>query len=249
MPYYIAPRPNSGLQTGLDVDGDGQVGRARDAQGYGRFAGQRGMLLLSRHPFAQADLQDFSSLLWSEIPNNRSADPPELAAIQRLATVAHIQIPVLIQETPVTIISFHATPPVFDGPEDRNGRRNADEIDFWTSQLAEVPRPFVILANTNADPNDGEGLKDPIRNMLAHPALQDPKPASLGAKTQRDPTHQGNPAFDTVDWPDDGPGNLRVSYALPSSDLGLDSAGVNWSVTDDNSASHHRLVWVDVTLP
>ena len=30
----------------------------------------------------------------------------------------------------------HPTPPVFDGPEDRNGRRNHDEIRFWADYIS-----------------------------------------------------------------------------------------------------------------
>jgi hypothetical protein len=49
-PIRIASRmpPNSGLATGRDMDGDGRAGTPRDAQGYGEFAGQGGMALLSR---------------------------------------------------------------------------------------------------------------------------------------------------------------------------------------------------------
>ena len=31
----------------------------------------------------------------------------------------------------VHFLVSHPTPPVFDGPEDRNGPRNYDEIRFW----------------------------------------------------------------------------------------------------------------------
>ena len=37
MPHAFAFRPNTGLATGLDLDGDGKMNGARDAQGYGRF--------------------------------------------------------------------------------------------------------------------------------------------------------------------------------------------------------------------
>jgi len=33
-------------------------------------------------------------------------------------------------------------------------------------------------------------------------------------------THTGNPEFDTADFADSTPGNLRVDYVLPSNDLG-----------------------------
>ncbi len=49
-PHHLALRPNTGVATGLDLDGNGRTGEARDAQGYGRFAGSAGMAILSRYP-------------------------------------------------------------------------------------------------------------------------------------------------------------------------------------------------------
>ena len=36
---------------------------------------------------------------------------------------------------PLHLLISHPTPPAFDGPEDRNGRRNHDEIRFWSDYL------------------------------------------------------------------------------------------------------------------
>lgn len=49
-PFMFARTPNAGLATGYDIDGDGRTGDARDAQGYGRFAGDGGLAILSRFP-------------------------------------------------------------------------------------------------------------------------------------------------------------------------------------------------------
>ena len=49
-PHRFALRPNTGLQTGFDVDGNGRIGDPRDAQGFGLFSGQGGMAILSRWP-------------------------------------------------------------------------------------------------------------------------------------------------------------------------------------------------------
>ena len=35
----------------------------------------------------------------------------------------------------VHFLVSHPTPPVFDGPEDRNGTRNFDEIRFWADYV------------------------------------------------------------------------------------------------------------------
>ena len=62
---------------------------------------------------------------------------------------------------------------------------------------------------------------------------------------------QGDPALDTADFSERGPGNLRVDYVLPSRQLTIAAAGVYWPASDDPGyplvqASDHRLVWVDV---
>ncbi|MFN7599368.1 MAG: endonuclease/exonuclease/phosphatase family protein, partial [Cereibacter sp.] len=63
-PHRFALRPNTGYATGLDMDGDGRLGGPRDAQGYGRFAGQGGMAVLSRLSIDPAGVRDLSGLLW-----------------------------------------------------------------------------------------------------------------------------------------------------------------------------------------
>ncbi|MFV2033980.1 MAG: endonuclease/exonuclease/phosphatase family protein, partial [Halocynthiibacter sp.] len=169
-PYLFARQPNSGISTGIDMDGDGRLGRARDAQGYGQFAGQRGMALLSRYPIAEG-ARDFSTMLWRDLPGallpTRNGAPfpsPEAQAVQRLSSVAHWEVPVLLPGGGLLrLLAWHATPPVFDGPEDMNGRRNHDEAAFWQlyleGKLDVLPPdgPFLLLGDANLDPIDGNG--------------------------------------------------------------------------------------------
>ena len=145
MPHLAAPRPNTGVASGVDIDGNGRIGGPGDAQSYGTFAGQRGLLLLSRLPFNAQD----SQVLWANVPQTRSPDPPEIARVQRLAYVALLQTSITWRQHSISLLTFHASPPVFDGPEDRNGRRNADEITYAEALVDQLPRPLVLLANTN----------------------------------------------------------------------------------------------------
>ena len=251
MQNLLAPRPNTGVATGVDIDGNGQIGGPGDAQSYGIFAGQRGLLLLSRLPFDVQNSQDHSQVLWAEVPQTQSTDPPEIAKVQRLAYVAMLQTSITWQQYPISLLTFHASPPVFDGPEDRNGRRNADEIAYAAALIDQLPTPFVLLANTNLDPFDGEGHNEVMRQLLAHPKLQDPTPASPGGQASANPRHRGPAQLDTVDWPDPRPGNLRVNYILPSRDFALHNGRVHWPTKDfpDPHGNSHRLVWQDVSLP
>ena len=46
-------------------------------------------------------------------------------------------------------------------------------------------------------------------------------------------THESDPAFDTADFADTAPGNLRADYVLPSRNLRIVDAAVFWPVRSD----------------
>jgi Endonuclease/Exonuclease/phosphatase family len=272
-PYAFARRPNTGWATGLDMDGDGRLGTPRDAQGFGYYAGQGGLAVLSRLPFDEAGLQDFSALLWRDFPEallpthaDGAPFPSEDAlAAQRLSHTAHWSLPVTLPKGPLTLLISQATPPVFDGEEDRNGKRNHDENALWLhhieGRLGTPPAgPFILVFGANLDPADGTGRRAIMKRLLAHPKLQDPRPESEGAALEATPAHLGDPALDTADWSEPtndtvGPGNMRVDFVLPSADINVTNAGVYWPARPSSghalalAASRHRLVWVDIKLP
>ena len=264
-PYQYASLPNTGMQTGIDLDGDGYLGDARDGQGYGRFSGDGGMAILSRFPIEA--VRDLSATLWKDVQGatlpTKDGNPfPSAQAreIQRLSTTAHWIVPMTLPGgSRLTLLALSATPPVFDGDEDRNGLQNRDELLLFENIIAaEVPARFVVIGNANLDPSDGQGFTSAMTHFLANPAIQDPEPASMGGQIAANPTHRGNPANDTADWDDDVPRNLRVSYVLPSMDWQVKDSGVFWPAPDDPDAAllgddglaagPHRLVWVDLAL-
>lgn len=261
-PHRLALKPNSGMMTDLDLDGDGRLGGPGDAQGYGKFTGQSGMAILSRYPIDQAEVQDFSTQLWRNLPGARlpardGVPFPSQAAqdIQRLSSAGHWVVPIETPAGRIHLLTSQAGPPVFDGPEDRNGLRNRDENRFWTLFLdgALGPAPqerFVLLGGTNLDPWDSDGYSEVVQALLDDPRLQDPRPTSDGAAEAPDQGHRSPNATDTVDW--DGVGRLRVDYVLPSRDWAVQAAGVYWPAEGEDghdtalNASRHRLVWVDL---
>lgn len=254
-PHLFALPPNTGVPTGLDLDGNGRLGEPRDAQGYGQFRGQGGMAILSRHPLGEA--REFSTFLWRDLPDPIIPEgfyADEALAVQRLSTTAHWDVPVLVEGRALHLLTWHASPPVFDGPEDRNGRRNHDEAAFWLRYLdGDLPQPgpegaFVLLGGANLDPVDGDGRPGAIAALLNHPRLNDPMPRSEGGAAAANAGQRGDPALDTAVFSADGPGNLRVDYVLPSRELTVKDAGVHWPTGDETvaTASRHRLVWVDV---
>ena len=237
-PYRFSLPGNAGLMTDLDLDGDGKLRGPGDAQGFGGFFGEGGMAILSRYPIMYEQVRDFTAFLWKDLPgallpqiDGNPFPSAEAQAIQRLSSNGHWVVPVDIPQIGrIHLLTFHATPPVFDGPEDQNGRRNHDEVLFWSNYLNGAFGPpvkdrFVLLGDANLDPNNGDGRGTAIRMLLAHPVFQDPLP--------------GQP---TVIWPQTGP--MRVDYVLPSADWQVLDAGV--TPLTDQSASRHGLVWTRV---
>jgi hypothetical protein len=194
-----------------------------------------------------------------------------------------------INGTLVHALVSHPTPPVFDGPEDRNGKRNYDEIRFWkdyvngatyiyddkgaTGGLA-VGSAFVIMGDQNADPAAGDaytmnGVRA-IDQLLMDPLINDGaghRPTNNGGSlAEQSPATAGDPEFDTADFNNSGPGNLRADYVLPSvNGLTPIDGSVFWLRPEDPlygltgrfntpnlyagfPTSDHRMTSVDVTV-
>lgn len=245
MPHQFAAQPNSGMATGLDMDGDGRAGRARDAQGYGSFTGQSGMAILSRLPITGTT--DHTPTLWRELPGHRMPDSPH-ADIQRLSSTAHWDVALQTPAGPLHLLALSATPPAF---EPRNIPRNHDELTFWLHHLPDAP--FAIIGNLNLDPVDGDGDATALTALLQ--ITQDPQPRGAFQPPQTGPNadHKGDPALDTAEY-DRPPGNLRLDYILPAQPLTVTDAGILWPGPDDplaetaTLASHRKLVWLDLDL-
>lgn len=283
-PHAFAAPVNAGEPSRRDLDGDGRTMGPGDAWGWGRFPGQGGMALLSRLPLDAAAARTFRLLPWRDLPGaalpvRPDGSPfPDAAARDalRLSSRSHWDVAaVLPGGRRLHLLAANPTPPLFDGPEGLNRRRNAAEIGFWAAYLdgtafaddagttaALADGPAVVLGNLNLDPADGRGERGAIAALLAHPRLRDQRPASPGAAAAANPGQAGDPALDTADWrdddprdgPDNGPGNLRVDYVLPTADLAVTGAGVVWPAPGTPlaaaaAATAHRLVWVDLALP
>ena len=219
---------------------------------------------VSRFPIDARNAKDYSKILWKDFPDANL--PNAASAALRLSSTGHWDVPVLVPgKAPLHFLAYHAMTPVFDGPKDENGWRNHDENRFWQDYLDKigVDTRFVLLGDANLDPNDGEGHKQAITDLLQHPMLQDPEPRSNGAieaariQAGVNGFQKGDPALDTADWRDvNGPGNLRVDYVLPSANFDVLRSGVFWPATGeplaeilqnrDPDRSWHGLVWVDI---
>ncbi len=314
-PYsYIAPS-NTGIASGFDLNNNGAVvttpgasGYGDDSFGFGNFPGQFGMLLLSKYEIDTANIRTFQNFLWKDMPGNLlTNDPtvdnpatttvnenlgsfysPEEIAVLRLSSKSHWDVPIKIGNQTIHVLASHPTPPVFDGTEDRNGKRNYDEIRFWSDYITPGKgdyiyddkgkkgglasgSSFVIMGDENADPQDGDSYNQAILQLLQNPNINtNVIPTSLGAVQQStlqggaNANHKGNPAFDTADFADTTPGNLRSDYVLPSTDLKIANSAVFWPVNTDSNfplvgtfnsslpggfpSSDHRLVFTDIQI-
>ena len=291
--WYVAPS-NTGIASGFDLDNSGGVGGPNDAFGFGFFEGQFGMAVYSVYPIDMTAIRTFQLFLWIDMPGAMLPDDPSTPEpadwyspaeldVFRLSSKSHWDVPVMIGDKTVHFLVSHPTPPVFDGPEDRNGTRNSDEIRFWADYI--IPSRsayvyddngvygglpsgdmFVIAGDQNADPLDGDSSPGAAQQLLEHPLVNTKvTPDSEGGREQSalqggaNATHLSDPAFDTADFSDFAPGNLRADYVLPRKNLLIRDAGVFWPLSSDPlfplvgtfpfPSSDHRLVWIDVRVP
>jgi endonuclease/exonuclease/phosphatase family metal-dependent hydrolase len=274
-PYLYAAPSNTGIPSGQDLNNDGQVAGpdqvgdrtyGEDSFGFGLYPGQFATILLSRYPIRGDEARTFQLFRWSALPGNHIPSDfysPEEVEILRLSSKSHWDVPVEIGPTTLHLWISHPTPPVYDGPEDRNGRRNYDEVAFWLAYLDGEPAlvddagltggwtggsggddPFLIVGDLNADTEKGDAFevdgKRAIERLLDDPRLEDTAPFlhSTGALVERareatEPEHAGAP-----DFPERATavflGGMRIDYLLPSRDLGVEAGGVFWPSPDED---------------
>lgn len=259
MPGVYSAAVNTGVSSGLDLNANGQLNDPEDAWGFGRFPGQYGMAVLTRFEIDHAQVHSLQTLPWSALPGAMIPRLPdsgrEYYAVDtwkqlRLASKSFWDVPVKTPLGTLHVLASHPTPPAFDGPEDRNGCRNHDEIkliehyinraDFLIDDTGaraglQPADLFVVLGDLNSDPQDGDSRSAAIIDLLNHPRMaRYPPPRSAGAvlaaQTQAgaNRSHRGAPAEDTGDFNDRQVGNLRIDYALPSKDFRVVASGVFW---------------------
>ncbi|QRR04173.1 endonuclease/exonuclease/phosphatase family protein [Dyadobacter sandarakinus] len=276
-PYYFYSTVNTGQPSPYDLDNNGKAEQfGADAWGFGMYPGQYGMMLLSKYPIDLNHVRTFQHFKWKDMPgalkttkaNGSDWYEPEAWAAFPLSSKSHWDVPVTVHGKTIHILASHPTPPSFDGPEDRNGKRNHDEIRFWRDYISEhlssyiyddegktgglaANAPFVIMGDQNASPDEGNAISAGIKTLLAHPKVNsDFTPESKGGAehTPANAFAKNHTAF----W------RMRADYVLPSR-LGFKviDSGVFWPekgqymadlVEKREASSDHRMVWVKVEL-
>ena len=276
FPYFYQASVNTGVKTPFDLNNDKKITIPSDTYGFGHFPGHFGMVLLSKYPIDEKNIRTFQNFKWKDMPNALQPFDPETKkpwysaeAWQglRLSSKSHWDVPVTVNGKRIHILASHPTPPVFDGAEDRNGKRNHDEIRFWRDYISNegnhyiyddnnvkgglsANSTFIILGDLNASATEGDAINSSIKALLDHPKTQDVMPSSIGGQTHSvdNPLAKHHTAY----W------RMRADYVLPStSGFSIINASVFWPeksselyrlIKDRNASSDHRLVWIDAKI-
>jgi hypothetical protein len=156
--YYVAP-VNTGVPSGYDFNNNGRTTDPDDAFGFGTFAGQYGMVLLSKHKIMEHQVRSFQKFRWKDMPGALLPSDPndtdgdgdtssyynaDELEVFRLSSKSHWDVPVVVPGVGIVhVLASHPTPPVFDdgtagvndNVADWNGLRNHDEIRFWADYV------------------------------------------------------------------------------------------------------------------
>lgn len=288
--HYFTSPVNTGVPSGRDLGHNGKPGEPDDSFGFGQHPGQYGMLVLSKFSIDRNQVRSFQKFLWRNMPTPMLPTNPKTGkpfyddddlAILRLSSKSFWDVPI---EVPArgNALSFvlhllcsHPTPPVFDGPEDRNGCRNHDEIRMIADYIDQkksnylvddagkpgglaADAQFAIVGDLNCDPVDGQSVPGAVNQLLQHPRVNAAfTPTSEGGPllVQKFPkqfvNNHGDPAHVTSNFTEERHGCLRIDYVLPSRGLEVVKGGIFWPKpgepgADAITATDHRSVWIDV---
>ncbi len=271
-PYrFIAPT-NTGEHSGFDLNNDGIIdntigdrGYGDDAFGFGEFPGKYGMVVFSKFPILADQARTFRLFRWKDMPGALIPPgfySPEALEVFRLSSKSHWDLPIDVNGRLFHFLTHHPTPPIFDGTEDRNGRRNHDEIRLWADYVTPgasgylvddngkpgglgTGKRFVIAGDHNADPTRGDSVNHAINQLLLNPEVNG------GFIPRRTGTPVGSTSDLTADFASQ---DLRVDYVLPSR-VGFEILGgaVYWPAPGEVgasliTASDHRMVYMDFEI-
>ncbi len=192
----------------------------------------------------KSGVRSFQNFKWKDMPGNLLTNDPVAGANNlanfysaaetnnlRLSSKNHVDVTVRVNGRDVHFLSAHPTPPTFDGAEDRNGKRNHDEIRLWADYIGGAGylyddqgrsgglapgALFVIAGDYNADFNDGDSFKGVV-NGQAYNAIGQLLGNAL-VNTSLTPSSAGGTAAASY------PSNNGTANASHTGDPALDTA-------------------------
>lgn len=276
LPFVYAAPNNTGILSGLDLDRDGHVASAadrrtrrhgNDAFGFGTYPGEYSMAVLSKYPLFADQARTFQRLLWRDLPGHHLPEDvfsAEVLDVFRLSSKSHWDLPVAVNGQRLHLFVSHPTPQGFDGDEDKNGRRNFDEIKLWVEYLDngaslvddrgapggyESADPFVIIGDLNAAPRtEGHRQEGPFRTsiydgmaaidqLLLHPRIRDSGRFTVsrgGLMHGVETPREPGPPAFSERSTSVFGEGARIDYVLPSRDLQIVDGGVFWPAEDED---------------
>ncbi len=163
-PHHYLCRTNSGIPSGGPAP--------FDYRGFGLFPGQYGLALLSRFRILPGT-REFFDFPWRALPQTvLGCDNTEVPPDYPLFSTGCADIPVDIEGKGVHVILTHLSIPI-RGYLSRE--RNADQSVFLRQYIDGKPLPglgplesdrFVLMGDLNSDPEAGDGIKEPIKELL-----------------------------------------------------------------------------------
>jgi endonuclease/exonuclease/phosphatase family metal-dependent hydrolase len=288
--HFFTGPVNTGRPSGRDLNHDGKRNGPDDAIGFGKHEGEYGMLVLSKFPIDSEHVRSFQKFLWRDmpgalLPTNPKTQKPfyddDDLAVLRVSSKSHWDVPIHVPAAEgrkpfvLHLLCSHPTPPVFDGPEDRNGHRNHDEVrlfaDYINPQKSDylvddAGKPgglmanakFVIVGDLNCDPVDGEGMRGTMDQLLQSPRVNasyiptsEGGPHVVREHPEQFVKHHGDPTRVTADFTPEHHACLRIDYALPSRDFDVVKGGIFWPLpgqpgAEAINATDHHSVWVEI---
>lgn len=271
--YFYAPESNTGVPSGMDYYKSGEVDLepgddpyANDSWGYGEYPGQYAMGIYSKYPIDLSNVRTLRRFRWKDVPDDkmpmdRSYETYLTEAERRrfrLSSKTHADVPIEVDGETIHAVIAHPTPPVFDGPENLNGRRCHGEVrlvgdyvrgeeyvyddDGVEGGLSEDER-FVVMGDMNAEPGQEESFDAATTHLLDNPRVNaENLPTSQGGR------EEGNEHLTS------GFGS-QVDYVLPSTEFDVVDSAVVYpgEETDDQAfretvlqASDHYMVWTEL---
>jgi hypothetical protein len=222
------------------------------------------LLIDERLILDEAAIRTFMRYPWSYMqggymPTDADGKPwftSEEAKYVRLSSKTFVDAPVKLPNGAVIhLLCSHPTPPAFDGPEQRNKKRNHDEIRLIGEYIADAPflvddneregglgrfDSFIVLGDLNADPKKGSSFRDPIFRHLGS-----------NARVNFEFVPQATRSVPGLEPSDTAAFKLRVDYVLPSRDLTVIKGEV-WRHPPeggDDFPSDHFPVYLDLSVP
>ncbi|WP_258934583.1 endonuclease/exonuclease/phosphatase family protein [Nesterenkonia pannonica] len=270
-PHVFTAPTNSGVDSGVDLDGDGTVGGSGDAMGYGSYPGQEGMIIFSKEPLDTDGARTFQEFLWKDMPGSSLSDEGFTQAeesILRLATTSLWDVPVLVEgHEPIHLIVSATAASDEPGTADRARSEDFAQLlaDYVASEAWYLyddegvegglrPGAHAIVVGEPFIHEDAGAEK-----LTSHPALEDPEPEAVTDTDVSERPGEPSQTDETATRWVSGGEDLRASFAVPSTGLSFIQSGVFWPGdgefghrTVDPTASNaldDRLVWLDVHAP